>query len=112
MPAAPCSTSSAYAAFAIEEGSNPDEFTGHGTCTYTDTDGDNIFMPYSAKGGRRGTYEVAAGTGKFAGITGTGEWWRLDAAPIRSDDKRARTVISNKVPMKTGNRAGRDPDEG
>src|SRR6516165_8599110 len=67
-----------------------------GTCTYTDKDGDNIFMPYTGKSGR-GTYEVAGGTGKFAGITGNGEWWNVSPAPIKSDDKRGRGVISNKV---------------
>jgi hypothetical protein len=84
----------------MEEGPGIGKMTGHGTCTYTDTDGDNIFMPYNAKEGRRGTYEVAGGTGKFAGITGNGEWWRIDPAPIKSDDKRARPVTSNKVSWK------------
>jgi hypothetical protein len=71
-----------------------------GTCTYTDKDGDNIFMPYTGKSGR-GTYEVAGGTGKFAGITGNGEWWNVNPAPpIKSDDKRGRGVIANKVSWK------------
>jgi hypothetical protein len=48
-------------------------YSDHGTCTYTDKDGDHIFMPYSAKSGH-GTYEVAGGPGKFVGITGTGEY--------------------------------------
>jgi hypothetical protein len=84
----------------MEEGPDPGKFTGHGTRTYTDADGDNIFMPYSATGGRRGTFEVAGGTGKFVGISGNGEWWRTDPAPIKSDDKRARPVVSNKVSWK------------
>src|SRR5215472_6670633 len=38
----------------MEQGPDPSEFIGNGTCTYTDTDGDNIFTPFSATGGRRG----------------------------------------------------------
>jgi hypothetical protein len=85
---------------ALEEGPDPSKFTGHGTCTFTDADGDNIFTPYNSTGGRGGTFEVAGGTGKFAGITGNGEWRRIDLAPIKSDDKRARAVVSNKVSWK------------
>jgi hypothetical protein len=79
------------------------ERSEHGTCTYTDKDGDNIFAPYTGKSGHgsaRGTYEVAGGTGKFAGITGNGEWWNINPAPIKSDDKRGRGVIANKVSWK------------
>jgi len=85
---------------ALEEGPDPGKMTGHGTCTFTDTDGDNIFTPFSASIGRRGTFEVTGGTGKFAGITGKGEWRRIDPAPIKSDDKRARAVVSSKVSWK------------
>ena len=84
----------------MEEGPDPSKFTGHGTCTWTDPDGDNIFTPYSATIGRRGTLEVTGGTGKFAGITGNGEWTRLNPAPIKSDDKRSRAVNSLKVNWK------------
>jgi|SRR5215472_1082419 hypothetical protein len=84
----------------VEEGPGPGKFTGHGTCTYTDTDGDNIFTPYSASIGRRGTFAVTGGTGKFAGITGNGEWRRIDPVPIKSDDKRARAVVSLTISWK------------
>jgi hypothetical protein len=70
-----------------------------GTCTFTDKDGDNIFMPYTARSGR-GTYEVSGGTGKFAGITGSGEYVINDPGQIRSDDKRNRGFVSNKVTWK------------
>jgi hypothetical protein len=76
---------------------------GQGTCTYTDKDGDHIFMPYSAKGdgkgGERGTYEVVGGTGKFSGITGSGEYFNPHS-PIKADDKALRGVVSNKVSWK------------
>jgi hypothetical protein len=79
--------------------SGPGNNTDHGSCTFTDKDGDNIFMPYTGKSGR-GTYEVAGGTGKFTGITGNGEWWNIRPWPIMSDDKRNRGVIANKVSWK------------
>jgi hypothetical protein len=74
------------------------EYSDRGTCTYTDKDGDHIFMPYTAKSGH-GTYEVAGGTGKFTGITGSGEYF-INPAPIKSDDKWTRHVVSNKVSWK------------
>jgi hypothetical protein len=73
--------------------------TTRGTCTYTDTDGDNIFAPYSGMP-RHGTFELTGGTGKFAGITGSGEWTRISPAPIKSDDKRFRIFNSLKASWK------------
>jgi len=70
-----------------------------GTCTYTDRDGDNIFMPYSARNGR-GTYQLAGGTGKFTGITGSGEYVINNSGQIKSDDKNRRGFVSNKVTWK------------
>ena len=77
-------------------------YSDRGTCTYTDKDGDHIFMPYRAQaeqGVYRGTYEVAGGTGKFTGITGSGELF-ANNAPIKADDKWTRHVVSNKVTWK------------
>jgi hypothetical protein len=74
------------------------DISDHGTCTYTDKDGDSIFTPYSGKNGHE-TYELAGGTGKFAGITGSGEY-SIDPTPIKSDDKRVRHVASSKVSWK------------
>ena len=51
------------------------------------------------QGAYRGTYEVAGGTGKFTGITGSGEAFS-SRAPIRADDKWPRHVVSNKVAWK------------
>ena len=82
-----------------DEVSGPGKSTTRGTCTWTDTDGDNIFTPYSGTA-QHGTLELAGGTGKFAGITGNGEWSRLNPAPIKSDDKRPRAVNSLKVNWK------------
>jgi hypothetical protein len=70
-----------------------------GTCTFTDKDGDNIFAPYTGKGGH-GTYEIAGGTGKFAGITGAGEYVANNPGQIKSDDKRNRGFVSNRMSWK------------
>jgi hypothetical protein len=75
------------------------DISDHGiTCTYTDKDGDSIFTPYSSKNGH-GTSELAGSTGKFAGITGSGEY-SIDTTPIKSDDKRVRHAVSIKVSWK------------
>jgi hypothetical protein len=69
------------------------------TCTFTDKDGANIFMPYGGRNGR-GTYQVTGGTGKFAGITGNGEFVVNMLGQIQSDDKKVRGFVSNKVTWK------------
>ena len=77
-------------------------YSDSGTCTYTDKDGDHIFMPYRSQveqGAYHGTYEVAGGTGKFTGITGSGELFS-NRPPIKADDKWPRHVMSNKVTWK------------
>jgi hypothetical protein len=74
------------------------DYSDRGTCTYTDKDGDHVFMPYSGKSGH-GTYEVAGGTGKFVGIAGSGEYF-VNPDRIKSDDKWTRHVVSNKVSWK------------
>ena len=80
-----------------------DTWNDRGTCTYTDKDGDNIFTPFNGnsngKGGERGTYEVIGGTGKFAGITGSGEYLN-PGQPIKADDKAGRGAVSNKISWK------------
>ncbi len=81
------------------DGRGGGEFNDRGTCTYTDKDGDHIFAPYTSKGWH-GTYEVVAGTGKFAGITGTGEYTINNPGQIKSDDKRNRGIVSNKISWK------------
>jgi len=40
-----------------------------------------------------------AGTGKFAGISGTGEWTVLKF-PLKADDKLSRGIVSEKVHWK------------
>jgi hypothetical protein len=56
-----------------------------GFCAYTRPDGDQIFMTYEAKGklgvtdggvSANGTAKIVGGTGKFAGMQGSGEFER------------------------------------
>jgi hypothetical protein len=85
----------------ISEGNVQDDL---GTCTYTDRDGDHIFAPYSGgkgdgKGGHHATIKLAGGTGKFSGITGSGEFFN-PGLPIKADDKAIRGAVSAKVSWK------------
>jgi len=70
----------------------------HGACTFTDNDGDEIMATYERKTAEGGTETLVAGTGKFAGISGTGEWIVLKF-PLK-DDKLSRGVVSETVRWK------------
>ena len=71
----------------------------HGACTFTDNDGDKIMATYVRKTAEGGTETLVAGTGKFAGISGTGEWTVLKF-PLKADDKLSRGIVSEKVHWK------------
>ena len=71
----------------------------HGACTFTDNDGDEIMATYERKTAEGGIETLVAGTGKFAGISGTGEWTVLKF-PLKADDKQSRGVVSEKVHWK------------
>jgi hypothetical protein len=71
----------------------------HGACTFTDNDGDKIMATYERKTADGGVETLVAGTGKFAGISGTGEWTVLKF-PLKSDVKLSRGVVSEKVHWK------------
>jgi hypothetical protein len=67
-----------------------------GGCTFTDQDGDQIMLSLDRRGDD-GSATLVAGTGKFVGISGTGEYThRL----IKADDKFLRVVVSAKVHWK------------
>ena len=70
----------------------------HGACTFTDSDGDKIMATYERKNAEGGIETLVAGTGKFAGISGTGEWTVLKF-PLKSDDKLARGIRKRKSPL-------------
>jgi hypothetical protein len=71
----------------------------HGSCVYTDNDGDQIMSTFERKTEAGGTEMLVAGTGKFAGISGTAEWTVLQF-PLKADDKLLRGVVSEKVHWK------------
>lgn len=56
------------------------DFKESGLCTFTRTDGDQIYMSYESDGKMgtpiKGTYTLLGGTGKCTGITGSGEFVR------------------------------------
>jgi hypothetical protein len=66
---------------------------------YEDKDGDQIFQTATVDSGH-GIVNFVGGTGKFAGITGTGEFTQYTASPIKADDKTVRGVVSVKVNWK------------
>lgn len=59
--------------FVVVEGSG----TGKGYCAFGDPDGDRIFTDFTGNispNGAEGTNMISGGTGKYAGITGSGPW--------------------------------------
>ena len=56
-----------------------------GSCIYTRPDGDQVFGTYKATGkvgaAAKGTFTYVGGTGKMAGITGGGEFTRVNVRP-------------------------------
>jgi hypothetical protein len=54
---------------------------------------------YERKTAEGGIETLAAGTGKFTGISGTGEWTVLKF-PLKADDKLSRGVVSETVHWK------------
>jgi len=60
-----------------EARARPDGYKFFGTCVQTDADGDKIFMTY--EGPESGPVGWIGGTGKYAGIAGSGTWTVADA---------------------------------
>jgi hypothetical protein len=71
----------------------------HGSCVYTDNDGDQIMSTFERKTESGGMETYVAGSGKFAGISGTAEWTVLQF-PLKADDKLIRGVVGEKVHWK------------
>jgi len=64
--------------FYVVDGSGPNK----GYCTFGDADGDKIFTDFTGNitpAGAEGTNVIIGGTGKYAGITGSGPWKCKDA---------------------------------
>jgi hypothetical protein len=60
-----------------ESRARADGYKFFGTCVELDADGDKIFMTY--EGPESGPLSFIGGTGKYAGIEGTGTWTVTDA---------------------------------
>jgi hypothetical protein len=60
-----------------EAKARPEGYAFSGTCIQTDGDGDKIFMTY--EGPESGSVEWIGGTGKYAGVAGSGTWSVADA---------------------------------
>ena len=71
----------------------------HGSCVYTDNDGDQIMSTFERKTESGGTETLVAGTGKFTSISGTAEWTVLQF-PLKADDKLLRGVVGEQVHWK------------
>jgi hypothetical protein len=58
-----------------------------GACVYTDPDDDQFFITYQDKGdigqGAKGNYEYVGGTGKYAGLKGSGEYTIVELKPAK-----------------------------
>jgi hypothetical protein len=78
-------------------GSGPER--EHGSCVYTDNDGDQIMSTFERKTETGGIETFVAGAGKFATISGTAEWTVLQFR-VKSDDKLLRGVVGEKVHWK------------
>ena len=61
--------------FFVSDGAGPSK----GYCAFGDADGDRIFTDWTGSGDS-GTNIIAGGTGKYAGITGSGPW--MNSRPI------------------------------
>ena len=54
---------------------NPDGATNKGNCSFGDQDGDRIFTTWTGNAAtNQGENTIMGGTGKYAGITGSGPW--------------------------------------
>jgi hypothetical protein len=56
------------------------EYADQGSCEYTDPSGDRFFGVYRRKNQELGQWRVTGGTGKFAGMIGTGNWEAITRA--------------------------------
>jgi hypothetical protein len=74
------------------------EHLGHGLCTYSDKDGDQIMAKWEGKEPHAGHSTLVGGTGKFSGISGNSDW--TVQAPLKANDKFFRGIGSEKMHWK------------
>jgi hypothetical protein len=71
-----------YGSFAFLKGKDGTQpVAGHGFCDTVDKDGDVWWLVFNA-GGERSKWEVVGGTGKYEGMTGSGETFFEAQSPV------------------------------
>jgi len=79
--------------FVVTDGSGPNK----GYCAFGDPDGDRIFTDFTGNitpNGAEGTNVISGGTGKYAGITGSGPWKCKGRARTASCSARSGSTTS------------------
>lgn len=72
------------------------QVSNRGFCIDMDTDGDQVFSTYEAKG-NAGAHTFVGGSGKYAGISGIAEY---TGQTIKSSDDRGMAVVAHKATWK------------
>ena len=67
-----------------------------GFCVHVDADGDQWFSTYQGAGQfgapQKGTYTVVGGTGKYQGISGSGDYTSINMPPVSEDTFQLQTT--------------------
>jgi hypothetical protein len=71
----------------------------NGACLFTDGDGDQVMVTYGGHPQGGGPETLIAGTGKYAGISGAGEW-NLVLILRNAEDGRWRAIVQHKLSWK------------
>ena len=65
----------------------PDGATNKGNCAFGDQDGDRIFTTWTGNAAtNQGINTIMGGTGKYAGITGSGPWLCFGPSSVEDDN--------------------------
>ncbi|WP_336489945.1 hypothetical protein [Methylobacterium nigriterrae] len=72
------------------------EAVNRGACVDTDSDGDQVFSNYEAKG-LKGTHVFVGGTGKYAGLSGSADY---TTQPVKNPDGRSMNIVPHKATWK------------
>ena len=77
----------------------PDGATNKGNCFFGDQDGDRIFTSFTGDAAaNKGTNTIVGGTGKYAGITGSGPWECDASAPADNGGFNCRQSLTYELP--------------
>ena len=77
----------------------PDGATNKGNCFFGDQDGDRIFTSFTGDvAANKGINTIVGGTGKYAGITGSGPWECDASAPADTGGFNCRQSLAYELP--------------